>query len=80
MTTRSLDNNHLERQIKRWAMGLLAWQFIESELAGQRATVMMNLVQSARVNENDRWAYLRDALARLPPQPNSQPEELLPHQ
>ncbi|MFN6992885.1 MAG: transposase [Aquincola tertiaricarbonis] len=31
-----LDNNHLERQIKPWAMGRRAWQFVGSELAGQR--------------------------------------------
>jgi hypothetical protein len=33
----ALDNNHLERQIKPWAMGRRAWQFVGSELAGQGA-------------------------------------------
>ena len=75
----ALDNNHLERQIKPWAMGRKAWQFVGSELAGQRAAIVMSLVQSARLNGHDPWAYLRDVLQRLPTQLNSQIEELLPH-
>jgi transposase len=75
----ALDNNHLERQIKPWAMGRKAWQFVGSELAGQRAAIVMSLVQSARMNGHDPWAYLRDVLQRLPTQRNSQLGELLPH-
>lgn len=62
----AIDNNHLERQIKPWAMGRKAWQFVGSELAGQRAAIIMSLVQSARLNGYDPWAYLRDVLERLP--------------
>lgn len=75
----ALDNNHLERQIKPWAMGRRAWQFVGSELAGQRAAIIMSLVQSARMNGHDPWAYLRDVLQRLPTLPNSRLAELLPH-
>jgi len=75
----ALDNNHLERQIKPWAMGRRAWLFAGSELAGQRAAIVMSLVQSARLNGHDPWAYMRDVLARLPTQLNSHIEELLPH-
>ena len=75
----ALDNNHLERQIKPWAMGRRAWQFVGSELAGQRAAIIMSLVQSARMNGHDPWAYLRDVLHRLPTLRNSQLDELLPH-
>ena len=75
----AIDNNHLERQIKPWAMGRKAWQFVGSELAGQRAAIIMSLVQSARLNGHDPWAYLRDVLERLPTLPNSRLEELLPH-
>ena len=75
----AIDNNHLERQIKPWAMGRRAWQFVGSELAGQRAAIVMSLVQSARMNGHDPWAYLRDVLERLPTQLNSKLEELLPH-
>lgn len=74
-----IDNNHLERQIKPWAMGRKAWMFIGSELAGQRAAVVMSLVQSARMCGHEPLAYLRDVLQRLPTQLNSRIEELLPH-
>jgi transposase len=74
-----IDNNHLERQIKPWAMGRKAWMFIGSELAGQRAAVVMSLVQSARMCGHEPLAYLRDVLQRLPTQLNSKIEELLPH-
>jgi len=74
----ALDNNHRERQIKPWAMGRRAWQFVGSELAGQPAAIVMSLMQSARLNGHDPWAYLRDVLERLPTQLNSRLEEALP--
>lgn len=42
-----IDNNHLEGQIKPWAMRRKAWMFVGSELAGQRVAVVMSLVQPA---------------------------------
>jgi transposase len=75
----AIDNNHLERQTKPWAMGRRAWMFVGSELAGQRAAIVMSLVQSARLNGHDPWAYLRDVLQRLSTQRASQIEDLLPH-
>ena len=74
-----LDNNFLERQIKPWALGRRAWLFCGSELAGQRAAIVMSLVQSAKLNGHDPWQYLRDVLERLPGHPNSGIDELLPH-
>jgi len=74
-----IDNNFIERQIKPWAMGRKAWLFCGSELAGQRAAIVMSLVQSAKLNGHEPWAYLRDVLGRLPSHPNSRIDELLPH-
>ena len=74
-----IDNNFIERQIKPWAMGRKAWLFCGSELAGQRAAIVMSLVQSAKLNGHEPWAYLRDVLERLPGHPNSRIAELLPH-
>jgi transposase len=74
-----VDNNHLENLIRPWAMGRKAWLFAGSELAGQRAAIVMSLVQSAKLNGLDPWAYLRDVLARLPAQLNRNIDELLPH-
>lgn len=40
----------------------------------------MNLIQSARINGYDPYAYLKDVLERLPRQRASEIEQLLPHQ
>jgi len=39
----------------------------------------MSLIQSAKLNDHDPSRYLKDVLARLPTQPNSRIDELLPH-
>jgi transposase len=75
----AFDNNHLENQIRPWAVGRKGWLFAGSELAGQRAAMVMSLVQSAKLNGHDPWAYLRDVLGRLPTHLNSRIDELLPH-
>ena len=75
----AFDNNHLENQIRPWAVGRKGWLFAGSELAGQRAAMVMSLVQSAKLNGHDPWAYLRDVLERLPTHLNQRIDELLPH-
>ena len=75
----AIDNNHIERQIKPWKLGAKNWLFVGSELAGQRAAVVMSLVQSAKLNGLDPWAYLRDVLARIHAHPSHRIDELLPH-
>lgn len=39
----------------------------------------MSLIQSARLNGHDPYAYLKDVLMRLPTHKNSQIAQLLPH-
>jgi hypothetical protein len=75
----SPHNNHLENLLRPWAVGRKAWLFAGSELAGQRAAMVMSLVNSAKLNGHDPWAYLKDVLERLPSHPASRIEELLPH-
>ncbi len=74
-----IDNNHCENLIRPWAMGRKAWLFAGSELAGQRAAMVMSLVHSARLHGHDTWVYLKDVLERLPMHPNHRIDELLPH-
>ena len=74
-----IDNNHIENLVRPWAMGRKAWLFAGSELAGQRAAVVMSLLQSAKLHGHDPWAYLKDVLTRLPSHMNSRIDELLPH-
>jgi transposase len=75
----ALDNNLIERLIKPWKLGAKNWLFVGRELAGQRAAVVMSLVQSAKLNGLDPWAYLRDVLARIHSHPSHRLDELLPH-
>ena len=44
-----------------------------------RAAAAMSLIQSAKLNGHDPYAYLKDVLGRLPTHPASRIEELLPH-
>lgn len=74
-----IDNNWCENQIRPVALGRSNWLFAGSLRAGRRAAAAMSLLQSARLNGHDPYAYLKDVLARLPTQPASRLEELLPH-
>ena len=73
------DNNWVENQIRPIAIGRSNWLFAGSLRAGKRAAAIMSLVHSARLNEHDPYAYLKDVLERLPTQPASRVQELLPH-
>jgi len=72
-------NNWCENQIRPIALGRSNWLFAGSLRAGKRAAAIMSLVHSARINGHDPYGYLRDVLERLPNQPFSRIEELLPH-
>ena len=74
-----VDNNHLEGQIRPIAVGKHNWLFAGSLRAGQRAAAVMTLVNSARLNGHDPYAYMKDVLERLPTHKMSAIGELLPH-
>ena len=74
-----VDNNWIENQIRPIAIGRNNWLFAGSLRAGQRAAAVMSLIQSARMNGHDPYAYLKDVLTRLPTHKASRIEELLPH-
>jgi hypothetical protein len=74
-----IDNNWIENQIRLIALGRSNWLFAGSLRAGQRAAAVMSLIQSAKMNGHDPYAYLKDVLTRLPTHKASQIEDLLPH-
>ena len=74
-----IDNNWVENRIRPIALGRQSWLFAGSLRAGKRAAAVMSLIHSAKLNGLDPYAYLGDVLARLPTQPASQIEQLLPH-
>lgn len=75
-----IDNNALENQIRPWTLGHSNWLVAGSLRRGKRAAAIMSLIQSARMNGHDPYAYLNDVLARLPTQRASEIEQLLPYQ
>ena len=74
-----IDNNWCENQIRPVALGRNNWLFAGSLRAGQRAAAVMSLIQSARLNGHDPYAYMKDVLTRLPTHKASQVADLLPH-
>ena len=74
-----IDNNHVEGQIRPIALGRKNWLFAGSLRAGKRAAAVMSLINSAKLNGLDPWAYLADVLERLPTTKMAAIGELLPH-
>jgi len=74
-----IDNNWVENRIRPIAIGRQNWLFAGSLRAGKRAAAVMSLIHSAKLNGLEPYAYMRDVLERLPTQPASRIQELLPH-
>ena len=74
-----IDNNRVENRIRLVALGRSNWLFAGSLRAGQRAANIRSLIQSAKLNGHEPYGYLNDVLERLPTQPSSKLEDLLPH-
>jgi hypothetical protein len=74
-----IDNNHIENRIRPVALGRSNWLFAGSLRAGQRAANIMSLIQSAKLNGHDPYRYLKNVIERVPTQPASRIEELLPY-
>ena len=62
-----------------YALIALGSMFAGSLRSGQRATNIITLIQPAKLNELDPYAYLSDVLKRLPTHKMKDIEELLPH-
>lgn len=71
--TRHLDhpevpahNNHIEQQIKQFAVGRKAWLFCHDKVGAQASANLFSLVTTCRLNEVEPFAYLSYMLERLP--------------
>jgi transposase len=73
-----IDNNPVENSIRPTAVGKKNWLFVGDSQAGQWAAVLYTIVESCRRHQIDPFAYLRDALTRLPLMTNQQIADLLP--
>jgi transposase len=73
-----LSNNAAERQLRGIALGRKSWLFAGSDRGGERAAVMLTLIQTARLNDVDPQAWLADVLARINDHAARRLDELLP--
>ncbi|WP_271192645.1 IS66 family transposase [Agromyces luteolus] len=73
-----IDNNPVENAIRPIALGKKNWLFAGSERAGRRAAAIQSLLATAKLNDLDPAAWLKDTLEKLPVWPNSLIDELLP--
>ena len=75
----SIDNNLAERLLRGIAISRKNFLFLGSDTGGERAAILLTLIESAKLNGLDPEAYLRNVLARLAHgHPTSRLAELLP--
>jgi transposase len=74
-----IDNNAAENSIRPLAIGRRNWLFVGSQQAGERAGNVLSLIESAKLNGHDPWAYLKDVFERLPTLKNADLASILPH-
>lgn len=74
-----IDNNAAENAMRPLAVGRKNWLFVGSQQAGERAGNILSLIESAKLNGHDPWAYLKDVFERLPTLKNRDLAQLLPH-
>lgn len=72
------DNNWIERALRPVAVGRHAWLFAGSERGGRAAATFYSLIETAKLNGVEPFAYLKDVLTRLPSHPINRVAELLP--
>ena len=73
-----LSNNAAENAIRPVALGRKNWLFAGSDSGGERAALLYTLIRSAKLNNLEPEAYLRDVIACIGAHPINRLHELLP--
>jgi len=73
-----MDNNAAERSLRDVALGRKNYLFAGSDTGGERAAAIYSLIGSAKLNDLDPEAYLRELLTRIADHPVNRIDELLP--
>ena len=61
-----MSNILIENQIRPFAVGRRNWLFLGSERGGKAAATIYSLIQSAKMNDLEPYAYLKHVLTQLP--------------
>ena len=79
MPWQGTHNDAAENAVRPLAIGRKNWLFVGSQQAGERAAVVLSLIESAKLNGHDPWEYLKDVFERLPTTKQRDLAQLLPH-
>ena len=61
----SIDNNLSERMVRPCAIGRKNWMFLGSDNGGKAAAILYSMMASAKSNQVEPFAYVRDLLVQL---------------
>ncbi len=73
-----IDNNAAERALRAVALGRKNYLFAGSDAGGEHAAALYSLIGTAKLNDIDPEAYLRQVLERIADHPINRVAELLP--
>lgn len=73
-------NNAAKRALRGMGLGRRSWPFASSDRGDDRATVMLTLTGTAKLNDIDPQAWLADVLKRIAEHPAKKLDQLLPWQ
>ena len=74
-----LDNNAIERQMKKIAVGRKNHLFAGSHEGAHAAAVFYSLLGSCKLNNVNPWDWLKDVLIRISSDKTATAVSLLPH-
>lgn len=61
-----IDNNFTEQRIKPFAVGRKNWLFMGNERGGEAAAIFFGLIESAKANGLNTYAYFRYIMTQMP--------------
>jgi hypothetical protein len=62
----NIDNNPVENAIRPFAIGRKNWMFSSSQNGAKASAMLYSLIETAKANELEPYAYLRTLFTRLP--------------
>lgn len=76
----SIDNNLSERMVRPVAIGRKNWMFLGSDNGGKAAAILYSVMASAKANQVEPFAYVRDLLVQFSGKRPDDLSALLPDQ